>query len=125
MAAAPLLGCCAPFTLTAGVILFTLAAFMQHGSWTFEVLAAKEGWSLEEKAKCCRNAAIFYVLLSAALWVALGLMRLLGKKARHRESPPDAAAGVEDAGNDGDDSSDRMGHRHRREAAPLLQGSAL
>ncbi|RNF03955.1 hypothetical protein TraAM80_05409 [Trypanosoma rangeli] len=128
MMALPLLSCCAPFTLTAGVILFTLSAFMQHRNWTFEVLAAKEGWSLEEKSACCRNAAIFYVILSTVLWVALGLTHLSGKKARkeHRgEFLPATTVAVEDTAGDGGDNSDRMGYRRHREEAPLLQRSAL
>ncbi|CAD2217300.1 hypothetical protein ADEAN_000477800 [Angomonas deanei] len=36
-------------------------------SFTFLVLSAKHGWEVEEKANVCRNAAIFYLIVSILL----------------------------------------------------------
>ncbi|ESL05814.1 hypothetical protein TRSC58_06523 [Trypanosoma rangeli SC58] len=124
----PFLSCWALFTLTAGVILFTLSALMQNGNWTFEVLAAKEGWSLEEKSACCRNAAISYVIVAAMLWVVFGFTQLHGKKAQKEcrgNLFPGTSVAVEDTATDKDDNNDKMGYRRHREEAPLLQKSAL
>ncbi|KAF8285746.1 hypothetical protein TcYC6_0033010 [Trypanosoma cruzi] len=135
MTSTAILGCCAPFTLTAGIILFTFAAFMQHGNWTFEVLSAKEGWSLDEKAACCRNAAIFYIVLSAVLWVSLYLMRLFGKEGRKQEQlrfVSDANGRVhnttnDDSADDDDDygKNERAGCRRYQSVSPFLREGAV
>ncbi|KPI88366.1 hypothetical protein ABL78_2541 [Leptomonas seymouri] len=65
------IGCiyaCAPLTLIASILLFTMAVMLRSGNWTFEVLAAKHGWDRRAKARTCRNGGIIYICISTVLW---------------------------------------------------------
>lgn len=78
--------CCGPYTFTCSLLLFIMVGMFQDGSWTFEVLAAKHGWDVQQKVRCCRNAAVFYLVVSLALFLAsfidaylFNLSRLCGR----------------------------------------------
>lgn len=42
---------------------------LKSGNWTFEVLAAEEGWDADEKSMYCLTAGIVYIVISAILFV--------------------------------------------------------
>ncbi|ORC89232.1 uncharacterized protein TM35_000132360 [Trypanosoma theileri] len=128
MSSPVIIGCCASFTLTAGVVLLIFAALMFHNSWTFEVIAAKQEWDLVEKAACCRNAGLFYMILSLLLWLWIVLGTILGKKnsSRCRFWPFSHSPNLTVLDMGGDEWSSRSNsesHPFPREVAPLLTKS--
>ncbi|CBZ27208.1 conserved hypothetical protein [Leishmania mexicana MHOM/GT/2001/U1103] len=64
---------CAPFTTVAAVLLFMMSRMLRCGNWTFEVLAAKNGWDMETKANTCLRGGLLYLFTSLALWIAVFL----------------------------------------------------
>lgn len=60
--------CCAPYTLIAAILNLSLFGMLASRSWTFEVIAAKNSWDMDAKARCCLNAAIIYLVVSGVLW---------------------------------------------------------
>ncbi|GET88720.1 hypothetical protein, conserved [Leishmania tarentolae] len=61
---------CAPFTTVAAVLLLMMSHMLRSGNWTFEVLAAKNGWDRETKANTCMRGGFLYLFTSLALWIA-------------------------------------------------------
>lgn len=69
--------CCAPYTLICGILLLCLHFMVRHHNWTFNVIIAKEDWNRKEKAACCLNAGIFYIVVSLVLWLGVLFQTLL------------------------------------------------
>ncbi|KAH9593433.1 hypothetical protein LSM04_005102 [Trypanosoma melophagium] len=128
MSPSVIIGCCASFTLIAGIVLLIFAALMLHNSWTFEVIAAKQEWDLVEKAGCCRNAGIFYMSLSLLLWLWISLRTILGNKCHSQCNfwPFSRSSDFTDPVMEGDDWSSHNSETHQfsREVAPLLKRSS-
>lgn len=64
-----------PYALACSALLFILAHLLTGGNWTFEVIAAHNGWNPADKARCCRNAAVAYLIIGMGLG-AYVLLRL-------------------------------------------------
>lgn len=52
--------CCAVYSVLGIVLLLFFGTMFQRGAMTFQVIAAKNEWEMDQKAKACFTAAILY-----------------------------------------------------------------
>ncbi|TPP51353.1 putative integral membrane protein [Leishmania donovani] len=115
---------CAPFTAVAAVLLFMMSHMLRCGNWTFEVLAAKNGWDRETKANTCLRGGLLYLFTSLALWIAVFLhapARRLWMQLQWSRRREDDGASREALLHGDDDSASHAGGRYGRRASKRLQ----
>ncbi|CAG9574216.1 conserved hypothetical protein [Leishmania major strain Friedlin] len=115
---------CAPFTTVAAVLLFMMSHMLRCGNWTFEVLAAKNGWDREAKANTCLRGGLLYLFTSLALWIAVFLhapARRLWMQLQWSRREDDGTSREALLRGD-DDSVGHAGGRYGRRASKRLQG---
>ncbi|TPP50284.1 putative integral membrane protein [Leishmania donovani] len=115
---------CAPFTAVAAVLLFMMSHMLRCGNWTFEVLAAKNGWDRETKANTCLRGGLLYLFTSLALWIAVFLhapARRLWMQLQWSRRREDDGTSREALLHGDDDSASHAGGRYGRRASKRLQ----
>lgn len=67
--------CCAPFSLTAGIILYIFGFLMNNGNVSLALVGAVKEWDMKEKSRACYTAGSVYMAISVICWFAIHMRR--------------------------------------------------